>query len=248
MVERALLHGVGSLAGARQAAVDTEPSLGRGMRGGSHAPTIRLEMPTIEPTPAVGADPAEKIATAVYEALPGDAGSQLLEQIAGALAEVAEQGSDDPGTAQAHLQFELARSVATDLVTGLPNRRRFFEDLRRAVGGARRYEDPLALVVGEVTEEVDDDRMRALGEAILRKVRVSDLVARIGPTTFAVILSRTGSAGAALVSARLAEAAHAAIAFGHAELGADVTSAGDLLQRAQAMIDEVRHSDPPHAA
>jgi len=200
-----------------------------------------------EPTPAVGVDPAEKIAAAVYEALPGDAGSELLERITEALAYAAEHSADDPATAQVHLQMELERSVATDLVTGLPNRRRFFEDLRRAVGAARRYDEPLALVVGEVADEPDDDVMRTLGEALLRKVRVSDLVARIGPSTFAVILSRTGSVGAALVSARLAEVDDA-LAFGYAELGPSVTSAGDLLQRAQGMVDETRPWGPPAAA
>ncbi len=219
------------------------------MRGPAGTPTIRRRMPTIdEPTPTVGADPAEKIAAAVYAALPGDDGSRLLEAIVDALAEGAEHGIDDAATAQMHLQFELERSVATDLVTGLPNRRRFFEDIRKAVGAARRYDEPLALVVGEVIDEADDDRMRTLGEALLRKVRVSDTVARIGPATFAVILSRTGSVGAALVAARLTEASDSTIAFGYAELGPSVTSAGDLLQRAQAMVDETRPWGPPPAA
>lgn len=205
-------------------------------------------MSTTEPTAPQGVDPAEKIAAAVYEALPGDAGSQLLEQIANALADAAEHGTEDAATAQAHLQLELERSVATDIVTGLPNRRRFFEDLRRAVGAARRYDEPLALVVGEMTEEADGDRLRELGEALLRKVRVSDIVARIGPGSFAVILSRTGTVGAALVAARLAETTGPVLAFGYAELGKDVTSAGDLLQRAQAMVDETRPWGPPTAA
>jgi diguanylate cyclase (GGDEF)-like protein len=218
------------------------------MRARSGSQTMRpTPVPTTDPSPPVGADPAEKIAAAVYEALPGDAGSVLLERIAEAFADAAQQG-DDAATAQAHLQLELERSVATDIVTGLPNRRRFFEDLRRAVGSARRYDDPLALLVGEVIEETDDSGMKATGEALLRKVRVSDLVARIGPTTFAVILSRTGAVGAALVAARLAEATDSSLAFGYSELGASVTSAGDLLQRAQAMVDETRPWGPPAAA
>ncbi len=202
----------------------------------------------MEPTPAVGADPAEKIAAAVYAALPGDEGSQLLEAIVEALADAAEHGTEDAATAQVHLQLELERSVATDLVTGLPNRRRFFEDLRRAVGAARRYDEPLALVVGDTLVDVDDERLRELGEAMLRKVRVSDIVARIGPQSFAVILSRTGSVGAALVAARLSEASDSSVTFGYAELGPNVTSAADLLQRAQSMVDGSRPWGGPDAA
>lgn len=143
-------------------------------------------------------DPSERIALAVREALPGEAGELLLARIA---AELAELDETDGEAGHAELHLELERQVATDPVTGLPNRVRFMDDLTRAIAAATRYDEPLSLLVLDLADRDADEQ--AAGEALLRLVRITDIVARIAPARFAIILPRTGTIGCALVAARV---------------------------------------------
>ena len=115
--------------------------------------------------------------------------------------ELAAVDEADGETSYAELHLELERQVATDPVTGLPNRVRFMDDLTRAIAAATRYDEPLSLLVLDLAERDADEQ--AAGEALLRLVRITDLVARIAPGRFAIILPRTGTIGCALVAARV---------------------------------------------
>jgi GGDEF domain-containing protein len=179
----------------------------------------------------MGTDPYESIVTTVRQALPGEAADRLLGQIADALSSVAD---DDAAMAYARLRLELEREIATDPVTGLPNRARFNDDLARALAAAQRYGEPLALLVLELVDQDADER--AAGEALLRLTRVSDVVARIAPRRFAIILPRTGTVGCALAAARLSNPDGPAFAFGSAALAADVPDAATLLARAEETL------------
>ncbi len=115
--------------------------------------------------------------------------------------ELAAVDEADGGTGHAELHLELERQVATDPVTGLPNRVRFMDDLTRAIAAATRYDEPLSLLVLDLADRDADEQ--AAGEALLRLVRITDIVARIAPGRFAIILPRTGTIGCALVAARV---------------------------------------------
>lgn len=173
-------------------------------------------------------DPYERIALAVREALPGDAGDQLLARIVDELAAVDEANDGD---AYARLHLELERHVATDPVTGLPNRVRFMDDLTRAIAASMRYDEPLSLLVLDLVDADADEQ--AAGEGLLRLVRITDVVARIAPGRFAVILPRTGTVGCALVAARVAGPEDQAFTLGSATFAGESTDAAVLLARAE---------------
>lgn len=184
------------------------------------------------PTSVETLDPCERIALAVREALPGDAGEQLLARIVDALAAVDES---DGGTGHAELHLELERQVATDPATGLPNRVRFMDDLTRAIAAATRYDEPLSLLVLDLVERKADEK--AAGEALLRLVRITDIVARVAPRRFAIILPRTGTIGCALVATRVSALDGHASTIGTATFAGEPTDAPELLARAEDALD-----------
>jgi GGDEF domain-containing protein len=182
---------------------------------------------TLHPTTV---DPYERIAIAVREALPGGAGELLLARIVDELAAVDEP---DGETTYAELRLELERQVATDPVTGLPNRLRFMDDLSRAIAAATRYDEPLSLLVLDLTDQNANEQ--AAGEALLRLVRISDLVARIEAGRFAIILPRTGTIGCTLVSDRMMALEHS-FTLGSATFAGEPTDATTLLARAEEAL------------
>lgn len=192
---------------------------------------------TIPALPTIGTDPYERVAIAVREALPGAAGDRLLERIVQVLSEAAEPGNDEAAALWDRLRLELERAVATDEPTGLPNRARFMEDLTRSIAAARRYDEPVAVLVAEAQAEDGADE-RELGEALLRLVRVSDVVARIAPARFGIILPRTGPVGAALVAARISGLEGFRLALGNATLSAGTATSEELLALAEASLGE----------
>jgi len=189
-------------------------------------------MPEPDTLHLTSVDPYERIALAVREALPGSAGERLLARIVDELAAVDEA---DGETSYAELQLELERQVATDPVTGLPNRIRFIDDLTRAIAAAARYDEPLSLIVLDLADRDADEQ--AAGEALLRLVRISDLVARIAPGRFAIILPRTGTTGCALVSDRVMALDDHAFTPGSATFAGKPTDAAELLARAEDALE-----------
>jgi diguanylate cyclase (GGDEF)-like protein len=83
-----------------------------------------------------------------------------------------------------------------------------------------------------------DELLVAVGEMLLRGLRVSDIAARLGDDDFAVILPRTGLAGAEVVAERLAKSVTAPIVIGVAAIDGEATSGADLLERADRSLAE----------
>jgi len=96
---------------------------------------------------------------------------------------------------------ELQRLATTDELTGLANRRRFYQELERQIANARRHKIPLSLLLLDLDKfkEVNDRHghqrgdnvLQAVGEAINSRLRAGDLPARLGGDEFAVLLPHT---------------------------------------------------------
>lgn len=107
-------------------------------------------------------------------------------------------------------QRELAR---TDPLTGIANRRAFFELANRELQKARRYRVPLSIIYLDVDNfkqindhlghRVGDNLLRSTAKAIADNIRAVDLIARFGGDEFCVLLPDTGKVAALLVAQKL---------------------------------------------
>jgi diguanylate cyclase (GGDEF)-like protein len=115
------------------------------------------------------------------------------------------------------VEDELRRLAVTDALTGLPNRRRFFEALKDEVRRARRYQTPLALLLIDFDDfkrlndtyghQAGDTALLALANVLRQTARESDVPSRQGGDEFALLLPHTGCIGAEVVARRLLDAA-----------------------------------------
>jgi diguanylate cyclase (GGDEF)-like protein len=145
--------------------------------------------------------------------------------------------------ARAELVGRLREQAATDELTGLPNRRAWYEHLDLAFARARRTKQALSVIGLDVDglKEVNDQEGHAAGDRLLIEVasrwssvlRETDLVARVGGDEFAVLLEDAGESEAADVLERLRGAIderHSA--SGGAATWNGVEQADDLMRRA----------------
>jgi diguanylate cyclase (GGDEF)-like protein len=111
------------------------------------------------------------------------------------------------------LQVSLEQMVVSDPLTGLHNRRYLMDRLTQEMQRADRHGDPLAFAMIDLDgfkpindqfgHVVGDKVLRAVGNAVARCVRVSDIAARYGGDEFAVILPQTPPEGAMRVVERV---------------------------------------------
>jgi diguanylate cyclase (GGDEF)-like protein len=116
-------------------------------------------------------------------------------------------------TERRQLEAELRRMAETDPLTGLANRRAFFEKSEAAFAGARAVGLALSVLVIDIDhfKAINDRYGHAAGDTVIEKVaeacaamlRPSDVLARIGGEEFAVLLSARGEDEAAAVAGRL---------------------------------------------
>jgi diguanylate cyclase (GGDEF)-like protein len=121
-----------------------------------------------------------------------------------------------------HRRLIAERSVATtDFLTGIANRRGFYETLTREIERSRRYQTPMTLLYLDCDEfrTINDSFGHSAGNrllthiaAILREnTRASDVVGRLGGDEFAVFLAETPAERSAEVVARLQAATRSAL-------------------------------------
>jgi diguanylate cyclase (GGDEF)-like protein/PAS domain S-box-containing protein len=111
---------------------------------------------------------------------------------------------------------KLRQANACDHLTGIANRRAFFEAAERELDRAQRAPRPVALILFDVDhfKQVNDTYGHPAGDYVLRHLaglltatfRPLDVVARVGGEEFAVLLPSTDLAVATAVANRLREA------------------------------------------
>lgn len=108
---------------------------------------------------------------------------------------------------------ELQELAYYDPLTGLPNRRFFFEHANLIFEEAKRYEKPLSLLVMDIDhfKKINDTYGHDVGDLILKTfanvlrgiVRQSDICARFGGEEFVVLLPNTNLEGAKVLAERI---------------------------------------------
>jgi diguanylate cyclase (GGDEF)-like protein/PAS domain S-box-containing protein len=126
------------------------------------------------------------------------------------------------------LEARLDRLARTDTLTGLPNRRDFFDEARRELQRRQRAAGPTAVLMLDVDhfKRINDTHGHAAGDAVLAALagrlaatlRAVDRLARIGGEEFAVLLPDTTPDRAAEVAERL-RVAVAAVPVSTPEVG-----------------------------
>jgi diguanylate cyclase (GGDEF)-like protein/PAS domain S-box-containing protein len=167
-------------------------------------------------------------------------------------------------TERRRLERRLRHLADHDDLTGLINRRRFEEELRRHLAEGRRYGVTGALLLLDLDgfKEVNDNHghsagdrvLRAVADALRSRLRESDLVARLGGDEFAVLLPRETPAEAELVCRLLENAIPAEVSTpgderievsaGFAPFVDGVDSVDDVLAAADASMYAAKHGRP----
>jgi diguanylate cyclase (GGDEF)-like protein len=103
--------------------------------------------------------------------------------------------------------------AATDVLTGLPNKRSLEEAMKRMAAQATRTASPLAAVLFDLDhfKQVNDtfghskgdEVLAAVGDVVSAKIRASDLVGRYGGEEFLLLLPDTAREGALEVAEKL---------------------------------------------
>ncbi|BDU16003.1 ligand-binding sensor domain-containing diguanylate cyclase [Lysobacter auxotrophicus] len=107
------------------------------------------------------------------------------------------------------------RQAREDALTGLPNRRRFDEVLKRDMAVSQRAGHPLCLALIDLDhfKRINDTHSHAVGDAVLREAailfasgsRAADLLARLGGEEFALLLPDTTLDEAITICERMQE-------------------------------------------
>ena len=159
------------------------------------------------------------------------------------------------------LLIEKANAMAThDGLTGLFNHRQFQQLLRDEIIRSGRYNDPLALVIGDIDffKKTNDTYGHPFGDMVLKNVAALleasiragvDTAARYGGEEFALILVKTGERQAAETTERIraaierslirnpsGETVHVTMSFGIAVLGKHSREPDDLIKKADKAL------------
>lgn len=164
-------------------------------------------------------------------------------------------------TARKRLQDELYRMATTDPLTGINNRRTFFERAAIEVDKARRYKRAMSAIMFDVDhfKSLNDEYGHGAGDRVLKELvaratlalRRVDILARYGGEEFVVALPETTADRAIAVAERLrhdiANATHGrdvpvrvTASFGVATLVGSEDTLDALLQRADAALYDAK--------
>ncbi len=115
-------------------------------------------------------------------------------------------------TERKQVEEKLLVLSQTDSLTGLNNRRRFYDALEHEIARSRRYELPLSVIMIDVDDmkRINDTYGHQAGDEVLQRLanlihqmRQSDVAARVGGDEFALLLPSTARDGAEQLAWRL---------------------------------------------
>jgi two-component system, cell cycle response regulator len=125
------------------------------------------------------------------------------------------------GVRMVTMREDILRLASTDTLTGVANRRSFFERATELLANAKRRHSPMALLATDIDffKKINDTYGHAAGDVALKlfadicrsMLRPLDLIGRLGGEEFAVLLPDTTLSGAQKVAERLREAVAAAV-------------------------------------
>jgi two-component system, sensor histidine kinase LadS len=163
-----------------------------------------------------------------------------------------------------HSRREAEVLARVDSLTGLLNRRAFFERGNAELERALREQHPLSVIMLDIDrfKAVNDSFGHGIGDKVIREVgrvlkqvlRDSDVKARMGGEEFAIVLVQTQQDSALLLAERLrvaieacrVEAASAEVcvtsSFGVSQLTDDTSSLEDLLASADTALYQAKNS------
>lgn len=161
----------------------------------------------------------------------------------------------------------LTASVSVESIPELSGHPAFRAKLSEEVDRASRYHAPLSLVLLDLDNfaarnrsfgfEAGDRALQAAVAAIKSKIRTVDVLARLGPDEYAIILPETGEAGARVAADRLRAGILAVTPAGQPPLSAclgaalltpDMAGAAALVARAQDALAAARSFGPGSVA
>ncbi len=157
------------------------------------------------------------------------------------------------------LESELKRQARIDLLTGLNNRRHFFELAENELERAKRHSAPLTVLMLDVDHfklvndtyghHVGDMVLQKLSEVCVKTLRGIDILGRLGGEEFAILLPETKSEQALEVAERLRLAVagatvpleqggsvHLTVSIGVTSLVATDARIDDVLKRADTAL------------
>jgi len=151
------------------------------------------------------------------------------------------------------LNEELDAAMRTDYLTGLMNRRAFFDRVDSERSRAKRHGRPLSIIISDIDEFklVNDRHGHAAGDAVLRlmasvllaSLRQEDLCVRWGGEEFLVLLPDTDIAGAAAAAEKLRAAVESAVTRFESKEIRVTLSAGAAENRGEEVEDTIRVAD-----
>ena len=148
-------------------------------------------------------------------------------------------------TESKQLQARLEELASTDELTGLPNRRRFFELAAVELERARRHARPIGFAIMDMDrfKEINDRLGHRAGDEALRlaarlckdTLRSCDAACRIGGDEFAFVFPECDEDGAATAAEKI-----------RAIIGAATFTSGSSLVRLSASIGSIGSAGPVH--
>lgn len=154
------------------------------------------------------------------------------------------------------------RLAQTDVLTGLNNRRAFTSRAVDMMSMARRYQEPLALMMLDLDDfktindeqghEVGDRALQLFAHCLREQMRLGDLVGRVGGEEFAILMARCDAQGPQALDKRLRDALAVAaprdlgfaldFSAGWARLRHGDRHVDDLMRRACAALYEAKRA------
>ncbi len=168
-------------------------------------------------------------------------------------------------TERKQFERELEQRAQTDALTGLNNRRHFYELAESELSRSRRYSAPMTLLMLDLDNfksindthghHAGDEVLQSFSQTCLKTLREIDIIARIGGEEFVVLMPETSSEQALEAAERLritlaesevvagqGERLHFTVSIGVACLSAGDQNIDDVLKRADEAMYQAKHA------